>query len=44
METGTGIDYFRSLSLFELLKTWQDFVELMNDINNNIRRQAKKKK
>lgn len=43
MKTGTGIDYFRSLSLFDLLETVKDFVEVLNDINSRISRERKKK-
>lgn len=43
MKMGTGMDYFTSLSLFELMQTVKDFVEVMNDINEAQRKAVKRK-
>lgn len=44
MKMGTGMDYFVSLSLFELMQTVKDFVEVMNDINEAHRKAVKSKR
>ena len=44
MKTGTGIDYFRSMTLFDLLNTVKDFVEIMDDINTATRKAWRAKK
>ena len=41
MKMGTGIDYFRSLSLFDLLQTVKDFVDVMDGINEAIKKAIK---
>jgi hypothetical protein len=42
MEMGTGLDYFMSLPVSTLLLTVKDYVEVMEKINEQRRRMAKK--
>jgi hypothetical protein len=42
MEMGTGLDYFMSLPVSTLLLTVKDYVEVMEEINEQRRRMAKK--